>query len=150
LDLFFEFRVENGVNPLVVWYQLNPPGMQAPSMLSNGPVEWLDHWRLPGDKALLQRLTADPSSTAAQQIGYYVGSDAKVINASYLRWKSMSLSWCMPDRWLKKMQLHGGKIYLRGQNLLTWTHFPVADPETQNPMVLPPVRVLVAGFQLNL
>jgi TonB-linked SusC/RagA family outer membrane protein len=150
LDLFFEYRVENGLNPLVFWYQLNPPGMSAPSMLSNGPQQWLQRWQRPGDKALLQRLTADPGSAAFQQIFNYIGSDAKVIDASWLRWKSLSLSWSLPEKWTKRAGLRSGKIYIRGQNLLTVTHFPVADPETQNPTVLPPVRAVVAGFQLNL
>ncbi|HEY6901181.1 MAG TPA: hypothetical protein VI233_11080, partial [Puia sp.] len=150
LDLFFEYRVQNGTNPFVAWYLTNPPGMQAPSLVSNGPVEWMDHWRKPGDQARLQKLTASPVSPAYQQIFNYVGSDAKVMDASYLRLKSLSLSWRMPEKWLTKLHLRSCRLYFRGQNLLTWTKFPVADPETQNPMVLPPVRVLVTGCQITI
>jgi TonB-dependent starch-binding outer membrane protein SusC len=149
LDLLFEFRVQNGFNPFVVLYQINPPGVQAPSMLGNGPVEWLDHWRQPGDRALLQKLTASQGSVANQRIFDYIGSDAQARDASFIRWKSLSLSYRLHAGLLSRCSLGDARIYLKGENLLTVTHFPVADPETQDPTVLPPVRSLVAGISLS-
>lgn len=151
LDLFFEYRGGKGVNPLAMLYQLAPPpGMAGPSMLGNGPVEWLDHWRKPGDKTLLQRLTADPSSAAYQQLYYYPASDARLMDASFFRLKSLALRWRLPAGWLSKAGLSSGQLYLQGQNLWTHTRFPVTDPETQDPTVLPPVRTLTLGCQLTL
>lgn len=151
LDLFFQYRDGNGINPLAMLYQyVPPPGMAGPSMLGNGPVEWLNHWRKPGDKALLQRLTADPSSAAYQQLNYYPASDARLVDASFIRWKSMALRWRMPEKWLSKAGLRSGQLYLQGQNLWTHSRFPVTDPETQDPTVLPPVRTLALGCQVTL
>ena len=151
LDLFFEYRGGKGLNPLAMLYQLvPPPGMAGPSMLGNGPIEWLDHWRKPNDKALLQRLTADPSSAAYQQLSYYPASDARLVDASFIRWKSLVLRWRMPEKWLSKAGLRSGQLYLQGQNLWTHTRFPVTDPETQDPTVLPPVRTLTMGCQITL
>jgi TonB-linked SusC/RagA family outer membrane protein len=150
LDLFFEYRLENGMNPLVALYQQNPPGMEAPSMLGNGPKEWLSHWRQPGDKARLEQLTASPTSAAFGALQNYVGSDAWVIHANYIRWKSMSLRYRLPERALIRLHVRSASLYLRGENLLTFTRFPVTDPETQDPRVLPPVRTLLVGAQLTL
>lgn len=149
LDLFFEFRVQNGYNPFVVLYENHPPGSPAFESLGNGPAGWLDHWRQPGDRARLQRLTASPVSAAAAAIQNYIHSSAQVTGASYIRWKSLSLSWRLPASLLSGLRLREGQVWLRGQNLLTYTHFPVTDPETQDPGVLPPVRSLGAGVGLK-
>ncbi|WP_431211763.1 hypothetical protein ACQ86N_39140 [Puia sp. P3] len=151
LNIFFEYRVGKGINPLVMLYQLKPPpGQLGLSMLNNGPVEWQDHWRAPGDKAVLQRLSADQSSAASQQAGYYPYSDALLTDASFLRLKSLALRWRLPDKWVSRAGMSNAQLYLQGQNLLTWTKFPVTDPETQDPSVLPPMRMITLGFHITL
>jgi len=72
LDVVATFCAQNGDNPLVILARQNPPGMRAPSELSNGPVEWLDHWRKPGDRALQQRLTAGQDQAAVTALGNYL------------------------------------------------------------------------------
>ena len=151
LNIFFEYRVGKGVNPLAVLYQLKPPpGQPGPSMLNNGPVEWMDHWRAAGDRATLQRLSADAASAASQQAGYFPYSDAVLTDASFVRLKSLALRWCLPEKWVTKAGLSNAQLYLQGQNLLTWTKFPVTDPETQDPTVLPPMKMLTMGIHITL
>jgi hypothetical protein len=150
LDLFFEYRGGRGVNPLAMLYSLAPPGMAGPSLLGNGPVEWMRHWRKPGDRVGLQQLTASSGSPAAKTLTTYPASDARLVDAGFLRWKSLALRWNLPEKWLSKAGLRSGQIYLQGLNLLTFTKFPVSDPETQDPTVLPPVRTLVAGCRITL
>jgi TonB-linked SusC/RagA family outer membrane protein len=150
LDIFLEYRGQSGVNPYVTLYQYYPPGFEGNSMLGNGPVEWLERWHQYGQRAPLQKLTEDYGSAAYGQMLNYIGSDAKSINASFIRWKSCSLSYQLPKPWLTHLGIAEGKVYVRGQNLLTFTHYPITDPETQDPTVLPPTRSLVAGLSLNL
>jgi len=151
LNIFLEYRVGKGMNPLVMLYQLKPPpGMLGPSMLNNGPFEWLDHWQKPGDKASLQRLTADPSSAASQQANFYPSSDVVLTDASFLRLKSLALRWRLPEKWVSKTGLSNAQLYVQGQNLWTWTKFPVTDPETQDPTVLPPMRMVTMGCHITL
>jgi len=151
LNILFEYRVGKGVNPLAMLYQLKPPpGQLGPAMLSNGPVEWLDHWQGPGDRAKLQRLSADPVSPASQQAGYYPYSDAMLTDASFLRLKNFSVRYRLPEKWVSKAGVSNAQLYLQGQNLLTWTKFPVTDPETQDPTVLPPVRTIMLGCHITL
>jgi hypothetical protein len=71
------------------------------------------------------------------------------MDASYLRLRNMTLSWHLPEGMAKKWKLQGARIYVSGRNLLTVTKFPVADPETQNPTVLPPLRTVIAGLRVN-
>lgn len=149
LDVVATFCAQNGDNPLVVLARQNPPGMRAPSELSNGPVEWLDHWRKPGDRALQQRLTAGQDQAAMTALGNYLRSDANTIDASYLRVKTLALSYQVGERALRRLRLTNLQLYLRAQDPWTFTHYPVWDPETQNPLVLPPARTWVMGFSLT-
>jgi TonB-dependent SusC/RagA subfamily outer membrane receptor len=141
LDLVFSVNFQNGYDPLILLDEQNLPGAgaPAPSQLSNGPVEWLDRWQKPGDHASRQRLTSMPGTAAADALNRYISSDAAVIDASYGRLKTVSLSW----------RLKGLQIYIRGHDLLTLTHYPVTDPEVQNPNVLPPGKSWQAGFTIT-
>ena len=150
LDVVMVFCVQKGDNPLIVLDRLNPPGKQAFGQLSNGPVEWLDHWRRPGDRSGRQRLTSGfyPAAAAAQ--ARYQSSDANVIDASYGRLKTVSLSWQLPEKLLPKFRLKGMQVYFRAQDLFTVTGYPVTDPETQNPTALPPSRSWTAGVSISI
>jgi hypothetical protein len=149
LDLFLEFRRQSGVNPFVTLYQMEPPGFLAPAMIGNAPSAWLHRWQHPGDQASLQQVTEYTGSAASVAIENYVSSDARSIDASFIRWKGLTLSYRMPRKWLSSLGLKEAQVYLKGQNLLTFTRFPVTDPETQDPTVLPPTRSLAAGIRLN-
>jgi TonB-linked SusC/RagA family outer membrane protein len=149
LDLFVVFKRQNGYNPYVILYQQYAPGSLAPSMLGNAPVEWLHRWQHPGDHSALEKVTAATTTLADTLMGYYISSDAKVIDASYLRLKSVSFSYQLSSSWLKRLSLTEGKVYIKGENLFTYSHFPVGDPETQDPRVLPPVKTVTVGVTVN-
>jgi hypothetical protein len=124
--------------------------MAAPGMQGNVPAGFLDRiWHQPGDQKDLQRLTATPGSAAANTLPYYLASDAWVTDGSFIRFKSLSFSYTLPENWFLKNHLTESRIFLRGYNLLTLTHYHYADPETQDPNVLPPTRNWVAGIQLT-
>jgi TonB-linked SusC/RagA family outer membrane protein len=149
LDVLFAYRVQKGFNPFFSFYRQTLPGMPAAAMLSNGPVELLDHWRQPGDHARLQRVSAQPDSAMAASAGNYLSSDAVLVNANFIRLKNLSLRYRLTGKWLRRYWLCGGQVYLRGENLFTFTRFPITDPETQDPQVLPPVRTVACGIQLS-
>ncbi|MCL4482664.1 MAG: TonB-dependent receptor [Bacteroidetes bacterium] len=54
-------------------------------------------------------------------------SDLWVEDGSYLKLKTLSLSYSFPN--LKVRNIQGIKIYVTGQNLLTWTNYSGYDPE---------------------
>ena len=147
LEIDVQFVAQDGANPLGILYQQNPPGMEATSQLSNGPVEWLNHWRYPGDRAKLQIVSSVPGSKANTALYTYVQSDANIIDASYIRLRRVMLSYQWPKK--RKGLLRESCVYIRGENLWTGTRFPVTDPETQDPTVLPPMRTVLAGIQFT-
>ena len=149
LDVFFELRLQSGYNPYVILYQKNPPGFPGFSMESNAPVEWLHRWQKYGDRAPLEQVTESYSSNAFTALQNYISSDAQSVNASFLRLKSMMLSRQLTGNQLRHTGMRECRLYVKGQNLWTKTRFPVTDPETQDPTVLPPVRTVVAGVKIT-
>ena len=54
-------------------------------------------------------------------------------NASFLRLKNLTLAYSLPQLWLKKTNFFtSARVYLQGQNLLTWTGFTGLDPEVSD------------------
>jgi hypothetical protein len=80
---------------------------------------------------------------------YLLTSTAVYADASYLRLKNVSLSWDLPQTWIQKAHIDRCRLYLQGQNLLTWTKYNGADPENQNLAALPPLRTFTAGIQFT-
>lgn len=150
LDIFLEKRVQTGTDYQTALYGINGPGMPAPGQYSNATTRVLDRWRHSGDKASYQKLTTVYSSPAGQALSYYTQSSAVLANASFIRVKTISLSWQFPDNWKTKMALSGGRFFAEAQNLFTISPYSGTDPETQSPLTLPPMKSIVAGFQLNI
>ncbi|WP_276169049.1 SusC/RagA family TonB-linked outer membrane protein [Zobellia alginiliquefaciens] len=56
-------------------------------------------------------------------------SDSYVFDGSYLRLKNIQLGYNIPVEKLRIPLLQKGKVYISGQNLLTFTKYPWQDPE---------------------
>ena len=52
-----------------------------------------------------------------------------VEDASYIRLKTLSLSWNVPKEWLQKAHLDWAQLYVNAQNLFTITKYKGYDPE---------------------
>ncbi|MDR6785595.1 TonB-linked SusC/RagA family outer membrane protein [Pedobacter africanus] len=62
-------------------------------------------------------------------------SDFWLVDAKYLRLKTMEVGYQLPVQWTKAIGFKGIRIYANGYNLLTWTNvnkFYQADPESVN------------------
>ena len=51
-------------------------------------------------------------------------------DGSYLRMKNVTLNYQFPLKWINKVGLSNLNLYVSGENLLTWTGFKGADPES--------------------
>jgi TonB-linked SusC/RagA family outer membrane protein len=74
------------------------------------------------------RLTSNP--TTINSPGAY-NSDFWVINAHYIRLKTVELSYILPQRWLP-LKINNSRLYLSAYNLVTWSNVSKkyqADPE---------------------
>jgi hypothetical protein len=145
LDLLFQFVRQEDAKNLYFLNDNRHPGSFA-SGSSNQPVTVLNRWQKPGDIVTHARYNSDETL-----IPWPTASDAGYsYAASYIRLKNLSLSWQLPSSWLKEVRLQNAKIYLQGQNLATITNYTGLDPETKLSSILPPLRIMTVGLQVEL
>lgn len=64
------------------------------------------------------------------QVSNYQESTLWIRDASYLRLKNAEIGYSFTGEYMKKLGLQSARIYLNGNNLLTWSNlFPGEDPE---------------------
>ena len=71
-------------------------------------------------------------------------SSRTIEDGSYLRLKTLQLSYTLPKKFTRKLKLQTVQVYVSGQNLWTWTNYSGLDPEVS-------VRhtVLTPGFDYS-
>ncbi|SFM79424.1 TonB-linked outer membrane protein, SusC/RagA family [Chitinophaga sp. YR627] len=141
INFLFQFVKQTGVN-----YKFGrAPGVQ----MLNQPSSLLDRWQHTGDHALFQKISTNFGEILDPLLA--IGSsDAAYSDASYIRLKNVSLSYNLPEHWMKKARLSQARIFVQGQNLLTFTNYFGSDPESQLSATLPPLKLFTTGVQLTL
>jgi TonB-dependent starch-binding outer membrane protein SusC len=142
LSFFFEFRKQMGFS------YLNQLATTPPGWIYNQPEIVESRWQQPGNHSSIQQFTSGYTN-AYTAISYLSLSNGIYTDASYIRLKNVSLSYRLPAAWISKYHISNCRLFLQAQNLLTITKYVGADPETQNLYVLPPLRTIVGGLQLN-
>lgn len=117
-----------------------PPGYDV-----NQPTAVTNSWRMPGDIGPYQAYTQNITGFMSHY--YASGSELVVGDASFLRLKTVTLSYTLPRNLMDKLNMAGAKIFVHGQNLLTFTDYLGLDPEGR--MALPPMRTLTCGLQVK-
>ncbi|MNX79872.1 TonB dependent receptor [compost metagenome] len=146
LSVFFQFSSQTAPNYLATIYQSYLPGVSV----NNLPLAALDYWKKPGDQTTLQKLSASYSSEATNAANSFGASSAAYSDDTYLRLKTMSLSYSLPDTWLKKAYVRNCRIFINAQNLLTITNYKVGDPEQFGFTGVPLQRTVAFGLNFNL
>lgn len=99
--------------------RMNLEGMRG---TDNQSTAVLNRWRTEGDDTDIPR--------ALYGMGYnYLGSDRFVEDNSFMRLKTLTLSWDIPKKWLKSAGIERLRLYCTGYDLLTWTDYSGQDPE---------------------
>ena len=122
LSAYFYFRVGNEV--------VNKTKMDMESMynMNNQSTSVLRRWRHSYDNP--EEAPADLLPRALFGYGYnWLGSDRYVEDGSFLRWKSLTLSYNFNKEKLKSIGLSDLKIHLTAQNIMVWTNYTGMDPE---------------------
>ncbi|WP_172623135.1 SusC/RagA family TonB-linked outer membrane protein [Flavisolibacter ginsenosidimutans] len=140
--LFFSFKKQWGATYLSSIYAAGI----VPGSANNQPIYVQDRWQAPGNQTTVQRFTAVTSGPAYAAVSRFRSSDGLYGDASFIRLKTASLAYNIPANRLKRWGIRGLRLYLQGQNLLTFTGYKGADPENQNLLTLPPLKTLVAGL----
>ncbi len=116
LNYFFYFRVGNDI---INRTQMNGENMYT---FDNQLKSTLKRWRNPGDKTDIPR--------AMLNNGYnWLGSDRFVEDGSFLRLKTISVSYRVPKTLANKMGLDNMRISTTMDNLFTLTNYSGQDPE---------------------
>jgi TonB-dependent starch-binding outer membrane protein SusC len=126
----------------LAYVPISSPGARNANM----PVDVLNRWRQEGDVAeypkfsrgfevLLDNLT-------------YMGSTGVFSDASFIRLKSLLLSYQLPSRLLSGVHIDQAQIFVQGFNLWTSSNYNGFDPETG--MGVPPLRMMSVGLRVRL
>lgn len=111
----------------------------------NKPAYMLTMWRHPGDQTKIARFDSknNPSPWASQFLE----------NASYLKLKTLRLSYSLPSSLLRKIKfVRSASVYLEGENLFTVTNYTGMEPETSSgtdEMIYPTPRIYTFGLSVN-
>ena len=118
----------------------------APGTAVNQLSSLTDFWQKADDAAGNQRLTSGRNSALTAGYSRYRTSDGAVEDASYIRLKNIALTYDIPLDLTKGVHC---RIYMQGQNLLTFSRYKGGDPEFKFAGYLPPLKVYTAGIQLT-
>ncbi len=86
-------------------------------------------WEKEGDQADLPRMNQYLGSRDGQFTGL-IRSNLEKVN--YLKVKQLTIGYTLPHSWAKKVCLSGVRVFVTGENLLTWTNYSGLDPEVVN------------------
>ncbi|WP_347374207.1 SusC/RagA family TonB-linked outer membrane protein [Aequorivita sp. Q41] len=113
----FVFKSGNWINNFVR-SNLNSDG----ALTDNQAVSALNYWQQPGDTNVLP----DPRTTLTGEND--INSDRFLEKGDYIRMRNVTLSYNLPRKYMDNLPFNSFRIYVQGQNLLTFTEF-YGDPE---------------------
>ena len=144
LSAFFEYKYGNKVLIVENRY-INSDGSQ---MSMNQSIRGLDYWKNPGDTGVFPKPTAGNSSNS-----YTFASTRWMEDGSFLRVKDITLSYNLPENWVKAINMKAIKVYVSGLNLYTFHHVHFWDPERgltgMGTGVYPMTKSLVGGVEVS-
>jgi TonB-linked SusC/RagA family outer membrane protein len=153
LGVFFQFNHRFGVTQI-----LNT----RPGAFVNQNDYWLGRWTPTSTNSNIPGASATAGSAIYTSYNNYTLSDAVYGDASYLKLRSVNLSYTLPAEWLKHIKMSSCSIFVQGQNLYTWAKNKyILDTETTiqgGPpglgtgtlsQVLPPLRTIVFGVNCS-
>ena len=84
---------------------------------------YYDRWTAPGTSNYVPRLVAgDPNNNSRMSTFWLRPQD-------YIRVQNAQIGYTIPSQIVNKIKMQGLRVYVAGQNLLTWDKFPGYDPE---------------------
>lgn len=144
VSVFFNYRYGYDV--------VNQTKMTTTNMYGydNQSTAVLGRWRKPGDETNIPR--------ALFGSGYnWLGSDRYVEDASFVRFRTMTVRYTLPQTVAKKLKLKNLSGYITMENLFTWTRYTGQDPEVStrgsdpfrvatDQSMTPPTKTLTLGL----
>ena len=89
----------------------------------------LHYWKGPGTSTTIPRPTVSGMHTGWDVDYNILTSDRFLEDASYFKFKTITLSYRLPQRWMDRLKMQGVKVFLTVDNALTLTKYDGYDPE---------------------
>ena len=121
LRVFFQFVYGNDV--------YNQSGVYCSNngdYVDNQTKDQLNRWQKPGDITNVPQARFDSGNGTR-------ASSRWIYDGSYLRFKDLTVGYTLPQSLTRKANIDKVRLYFNGTNLLTWTNFPLYDPEVTAP-----------------
>lgn len=126
--------------------------LESGNGLSNASTNMLDRWTPTNPSDIYPR--------ANRNADYLHMSDRYIENGSYIRLKTLTLSYNLPSKWMNAIKVSSLRIYFTCENLLTLTDYSGFDPEVgrfgfDNTRMgydyggYPSAKSYILGFNLN-
>ncbi|MEO6523074.1 MAG: TonB-dependent receptor [Mucilaginibacter sp.] len=116
----------------------------------------LRRWQKPGDVTDQPRAyynTGTPGTVGGiTYLTPYTLTDRFIEDGSYIRLKTVTLSYDFPSKLLKRVNIRSLQVYAQAYNVVTWTKFTGADPEVSGGTfsgVTPQYKNIIFGVQLG-
>lgn len=127
LTTLFTFTIGRKMINYAKWESLSPKEASGkPLMVDLGKVKF---WEKPGDETIpgIQPMLSFWDDAMLQ---FYPIVSSHVENVSYLKLKTLTVGYNLPQRTAKKMHIAGMRLFLTGENLFSLTNYSGPDPET--------------------
>jgi len=134
LDLMFFFQYSYG-NDQLNWNRFFQE--HGGTRNTNFLTSQLDRWQKPGDVTMVPRMTNANYDAALRPSRF-------LEDGSFMRLKNLVLGYTIPKNLTEKVKIRSARIYVSGQNLLTFTKYTGLDPELNSAGGLP----LAQGIEL--
>lgn len=139
VSFLFQFVKQDNYN-----YNRN---MLIPGSSNNQPAEVTNVWSSSNPGGAYMPYTSGADGAKSSLHTYFQSSTQAVSDASFIRLKNLQIGYSVP---VQSGIFRNVKLYLQGQNLLTFTKYFGIDPEFTVSGYLPPLRTYSFGAQITL
>ena len=127
LELAFTFQ---GVTGNKIHLTGDPYMAANAAWYDNQTTDQLNSWKKPGD------ITNIPQARLGYDNGDQGRNSRYLSDGAYLKLRSLTLSYVLPAKLINKIKFNNVRVYLQGQNLMTFTKYIGWDPEVSSDFVV--------------
>ncbi|MEP1035120.1 TonB-dependent receptor [Ekhidna sp.] len=123
LDVFFQFQLGSEAFNGDLYNLMDTGGND------NRLTDILNRWQQPGDITNVPQLTNNGTIDGIDQSFGFIGTTQFMSDASYIRLKTVTLSYNLPQSMLNSIGFKSLNVFVQGVNLATFTNYYGIDPE---------------------
>ena len=121
--------------------------MALPGSPNQQTMDFYRRWQY-GENQDIQKISQ--STQASRAYNNYRLTDQIISDGSFLRLRTLNLSYTLPSIFLQKFKIGQCKLFLQGQNLFAITNYHSLNLDNPGSTSLPALRTFTFGAQVNL